>query len=267
MVSKKKINKSKSKAVQNSKVKPLTNQQSINKQLRALESRLEDNASTLRTEAIRQLLNPGKDINYSCGYPDTISTSDYRALYDREGLAARVVSIWPDESWAMIPEIYETEKEDVTEFEKQWKKLLDDIEIFHYLHRIDVLSGIGRFGILLLGLDDGKELREPVEGINELTGEKVGTGKQRKLLYLRPFDENVVKIDALEKDASSPRFENRWVVPGGLNTLIPFYRYISTPGRQCRPIAACRPRIPALPLSLFRSSRSPTPSDSLRGIP
>ena len=177
-----------------------------NRQFQTYLKRLANNATTLRTEIIRRMLNPGKDINFSCGYPDTISKQDYKAIYEREGLAARVVSVWPDESWSMIPEVFETEKPDETEFEKRWDDLLDSVEIYHYLHRIDVLSGIGRYGILLLGLDDGKDLNEPVEGVNDKTGEKVGNVTDRKLLYLRPFDENVVEIKNLEQDPSSPRF-------------------------------------------------------------
>ena len=59
----------------------------------------------------------------------------------------------------------------------------------------------------MLGTDDGKQLNEPVEGIDLKTGEKTGKkGKERKLLYLKPFDQSVVKIKTNESDVTSPRY-------------------------------------------------------------
>ena len=161
--------------------------------------------SIYRTRALQQLLNPGKDINHECGYPDDISIDDYKGLYDRNGVAKRVVKILPEETWAMLPKIYETEDANETAFEKEWKDLLDSQKVFHYLQRIDILSGIGQYGVLLLGINDGKALNEPVEGINLLTGEKTGTAKY-ELIYLKPFDQKAVVIKEKEKDVSSPRY-------------------------------------------------------------
>ena len=164
------------------------------------------NTSILRRQALDRLLNPGKDINYECGYPTTLSIDDYKQMWDREGLGARVVSFLPDESWSSEPAIRENEKTEDTEFEKKWKSLLKEYNIYHYLQRIDVLSGIGQFGILLIGVDDGLELKEPVPGIDLKTGLKTAGGKELKILYLRPFDESVIQIKKKESDITSPRF-------------------------------------------------------------
>jgi len=163
------------------------------------------NAHLLRSELLTKLLNPGKDINYECGYPDSIGAGDYKKLYARNGVAKRVVRILPEETWAISPIIYETEDSNETEFEKLWKEIEKEKRVFHYLQRIDVLSGIGKYGILLLGINDGKELSEAVEGIDEVTGEKVGKG-EHKLIYLKPFDQTSVKIKTKETNISSPRY-------------------------------------------------------------
>jgi len=178
------------------KMKPLSNEQSI---------RMMTNAVLSRRELMTDILNLDKDINQSCGYPDSISIKDYKRVYDREGVATRIATIFPQESWAMLPEVKENENSEPTTFETEWKALQKEKKVYHYLQRIDELSGIGEFGILLIGIDDGKELSEPVEGINELTGEKVGKSKH-KLLYLRPFDQTVVKIKLKEIEVTSPRF-------------------------------------------------------------
>jgi len=166
---------------------------------------LATNATLMRSELLKKLLNPGKDINLECGYPDTITITDYKGMYKRSGVAKRVVRILPEETWALPPVIYETEESNETEFEKEWKTLQETKRILHYLQRIDVLSGIGEFGVLLLGIDDGKELNEPIEGINETTGEQVGKSKH-KLIYLKPFDQSVVKVKTKETDVASPRY-------------------------------------------------------------
>jgi len=163
------------------------------------------NAHLLRSELLTKLLNPGKDINHECGYPDSIAITDYKRLYIRSGIAKRVVRILPEETWALPPVIFEVEGAKDTEFEKAWKILQEEKRIFHYLQRIDVLSGIGEFGVLLLGIDDGKELSKAVEGIDEVTGEKVGE-KEHKLIYLKPFDQTSVNVKTKENNTSSPRY-------------------------------------------------------------
>ncbi len=163
------------------------------------------NAMTSRSAGLARLLNLDKDINYECGYPESITTSDYRAMYNREGVGNRVVRLFPEESWAMLPKIEENQDEKETAFEKEWKDMEKQFHLFHYLRRIDMLSGIGRFGILLLGINDGKKLFQPIKGINPVTGESSAKNKYQ-LLYLRPFDESVVTVKIKETDTNSPRF-------------------------------------------------------------
>lgn len=163
------------------------------------------NATTIRREILQKLLNPGRNINFECGYPDRLDISDYKGMFDREGVAARVVGLFPEESWALLPTIYENEESEETEFERVWEDLNKKFHLLHYLHRIDVLSGIGQYGLLLMGINDGKELSESVDGIDLATG-AVATQKKYELLYLKPFDESILTIKANENDVRSPRF-------------------------------------------------------------
>ena len=164
------------------------------------------NVSLVRAAALDRLVNPGKNINFECGYPDSITTEDYALMYARNGAANKVVRFLPEETWAIPPEIYETEDANDTAFELAWNELDDQKKIMSYLQRIDVLSGIGEFGVLLLGLDDGGELSTPVPGINEKTGEKVENSKELKLLFLKAFDQSSVAVTKKESSTSSPRF-------------------------------------------------------------
>lgn len=163
------------------------------------------NVSTLRERVFRTQLDQLRSINFEAGYPDIIRQRQYKELFDREGIATRVVTILPEESWVVDPIVFETEEADETEFEREWNDLQERLNIYHWLQRIDVLSGIGQFGVLLLGISDGKEeLREPIEGINE-RGEKDGFSKN-ELLFLRAVDETLVEVASAEGDLTNPRF-------------------------------------------------------------
>lgn len=167
------------------------------------------NAVVSRRELWSRILmdGEGRDIDTDCGYPSTISPQAYHDMYEREGVASRVVDVWPEESWSSRLRVFEDEDPEVTTpFEERWEELFDEFRIEHYLSRIDRLSGIGRFGILLLGIDDGNELDSEVEGMGELGKPTPQSGSLRDLLYLRPFDESAVSIPTFDKDPKSSRF-------------------------------------------------------------
>lgn len=145
-----------------------------------------------------------RDLNAECGYPDTISTSDFKTQYARNGIAKRVVQCFPVESWQVAPLVRENEEGEDTDFEAGWAQLMKSRRPLHYLARADILSGIGRFGVILLGLDDGKPLDEPVDGITE-RGDQKGQ-QQLNLTYLRVFDESVLTVDSTESDPTNPRY-------------------------------------------------------------
>lgn len=160
-----------------------------------------------RTAFLKSLIDQGKrDIDKECGYIENPTVDNYKALYSKEGIAARVVRVYPEESWQQDPEVVEGQSEEDTEFEKAWDKLVKDFNVYHYLHRVDELSGIGRFGLLLIGIDDGRTLNLPIAGLDAM-GNALGDKQNTyKLTYLRPLDETVVKVAKFETDSKSPRF-------------------------------------------------------------
>lgn len=188
------------------------------------------NVVTSRAQLMQSMLDPKRDYDTALGYPTTAelgqnggpgtTVSKYRHLYDRDAIAARVVEIWPDECWTEQPTVYEDEDTDSeTEFELAWDELckgLNDAELYQdekgsiiwdIMKRADILSGIGHFGGILIGIDDGKDLSEPADGIDEKKGKIVGNASaQRKLLYLKPFDESLCQITQWEADTKSPRY-------------------------------------------------------------
>ena len=176
-----------------------------NKQFTQISGMVHNEITTLHRDVLNRLLNPQDNIDSACGYLSSLDTSHYRDMYDRMGLAKRVVQIWPDECWQAYPSISENEAPEETDFEKKWKELQLKLSLYSYLHRIDVLSGIGNYGIMLLG--DGGKLDKPLPGIDTFTGlPDSKKAKERNLLYVRVFDQSVLGIESYEEDVSSPRY-------------------------------------------------------------
>lgn len=159
-----------------------------------------------------------RDINAECGYPDTLSVHDCKLLYDREGISTRIVSLFPEETWVDDPMLFsrpshpdmeekERNKRDDA-FANAWRELQDMFNIFHYLSRIDEISGIGHFGILLLGTNDGGKLCDPIPVVEERekNKNKEAAPGAYALHYLRPFDASVITVSKYDNDPRSPRY-------------------------------------------------------------
>ena len=140
------------------------------------------NARTLRRDTV-QPDDPRRNLDDECGYPPQGSESldQYENLFKRSSIANRVISFWPSETWQVEPEVFEDDDPAVTTpFEQAVADLLNGLNVeddyfedekgntlWQYLFKLDKLSGIGHYGILLLGLDDGLPLSVPVAGITE----------------------------------------------------------------------------------------------------
>lgn len=212
--------------------------------------RLTLNAMLSRSSFIAQNLDPRRNVNRECGWKETkqITLLDYKEMYLRSGIAQRVCNLWPLESWQVLPAVYESDKPDSpTEFDKAWidlgKSLADNSNykdkagenenshpVWNYLVKLDIISGIGHYGVLLLGFNDGKPLHEPIDGFGDegeeegligtdlqydqdptkplLDGAYVssGAGKEPKLTFLRTFPEQLAEVTRWENRKNHPRY-------------------------------------------------------------
>lgn len=130
-----------------------------------------------------------------CGYPLNPQFQEYYSRYTRQDIARRIVNAYPDATWRDAPDVFDDENEDVeTPFEKEWKALVKRVRLFHHFRRLDRITGIGHYGVLFLGFDDGENLDQPVK-----------PGK-RKLLYVQPFMEENAAISTWVTDRNSERY-------------------------------------------------------------
>lgn len=118
-----------------------------------------------------------RDVPGVLGYKDygTITVQDYIERYERGGVAGRVIDVLPNATWR--GEVYLEEDEDpdnVTPFEKAWEDLEKRLDIRAKLNRVDKLSRLSTYAVLLIGA--------PGELDTELP-----KGKPESLLYLTPF--------------------------------------------------------------------------------
>ncbi len=149
---------------------------------------------------------PPINIEKECRYKHTLTMDDYQRLYDREGVATRVVSIYPEESWQTPPDIYETEDmKKTTAFEVALEEMKNNLNIFTHLQTADEISGVSEYGVVLLGFDDGNPLSTAV--FSYRSNGRIDTRfKNRKLLYLRAIPQRHAAIRTFETNPASPRY-------------------------------------------------------------
>jgi hypothetical protein len=193
-----------------SKKKKVENRLPISTRRLALQAMLNSTGTQARDALVRGRINRDIDMNYECRWPTEIKPQDYADLFVRNSVAGRVVTLWPSECWIQLPNIYEDESaETETTVEKEWKALEERVKVLNYVKRVDVLSGIGRYGVLFLGFDDlgmNEKFTKPVEGVEENAGEEISKPKKRELLYMRAYQETQAMITEWDKDKGSPRY-------------------------------------------------------------
>lgn len=140
---------------------------------------LVNNITSLQREKLNTIgrLDRRRDLDDECGYPKTeLDAQQYKELIYREPAASIVNDFFPLESWKSQPRAYE----DVdTESETEWDAALNELPqklnaepsyyagkvinpINEFLLRADMLSGYGRHGVIVIGVEDGKDWNEPI---------------------------------------------------------------------------------------------------------
>lgn len=137
-----------------------------------------------------------RDLYAILGYNLTPLYDDYLARYKRQDIAGRVVDLPAQDTWRLPPSVRDGAPG--TAFNRAWEQLADARRVWHYLERTDRLAGVGRFGLLLIGVRDGKPLAEPLQA-SSLKGPE-------DVLYLSPFAEGSATISTWTREPQDPRF-------------------------------------------------------------
>jgi hypothetical protein len=158
-------------------------------------------AADMNTESRQEKLD------YSAGYPIEVTTQMMYDAWKRDGVATRVVRSYPESCWKKAPDVFEDESVDTeTAFEASWKAQNERVDVVAAMATADELCGIGRYGIIILGLDDGKELKDPVANFDEDVFNQNPGGTGVNINFMRPMSEQWVEIKDIESDPTSPRY-------------------------------------------------------------
>lgn len=137
-----------------------------------------------------------RDIYQALGYKTELTYEDYAARYERQDIAKAIINRPIQATWRGKLELNQGKKERTTQFEKAWNDLWEKFKLKSKFIRLDKLSNIGRYGILLFGFDDVKNTDQWRTPVN----------KKANLIYLNPLHEGNAKIAAFDQNSTSPRF-------------------------------------------------------------
>jgi hypothetical protein len=146
-------------------------------------------------EAARITFGGRRNVGQILGYQDSIDPKEYRARYERNELAGRVVEKAAQATWRAGAELIEDPAPDViTPFEQTWIDLTSRVNLWSMFYRADVLSGLGEYSVLLIGAKGA--LDQPLPKMS----------KQEDVLYLLPYSQEECKVETYEDDPGNARF-------------------------------------------------------------
>lgn len=135
------------------------------------------------------------------GYETRLTIQHYRALYERDGLAQRIVDLFPSETWVAGFEVVEDEDpENDSPFEKAARELGERLNVKQVFLAADQLAGLGHYSGVLIGA--GRP-GSPIDLAKELP---LNIGGPENIIYLTPFAEDNCRVTKLDTDPASPHY-------------------------------------------------------------
>lgn len=160
---------------------------------RMLESALVARSTLARAAGLT--FNGMRDLFCSLGYKKTLAVQDYWERYRRNSVAGRVVEAYPRGTWRGFGELIEIEDPSkITPFEQAWADFNTRLKVWPVCLRLDILAGIGRFGVLLIGAPGS-----PTSALPDNL-------KEEEIVFLSPFSELDVTIESFESSLTDARY-------------------------------------------------------------
>ncbi|SDF83396.1 anti-CBASS protein Acb1 family protein [Thalassobaculum litoreum] len=135
----------------------------------------------------------------SLGYPGLRERTAefYWFRYKYQDIARRIVRAPADGTWQKPPVVQEDPDPEVsTPFEQAWETLQKRLHVYAMCKRADRIAGIGRYGVILLGVRDGRNLDQPMGTLSN----------ESDVLYLSVYGEPHAKVAAWNNNPKSDRF-------------------------------------------------------------
>ena len=154
-----------------------------------------------------RLDGPRRDIDEECQYPKVIDITMYKDMYEREGYGKKAVETLPLETWKTRPDVYENQRKRFTPYEKAVETLnQSELAPLTMLKELDIRCGIGCYGGMLIGVNDGLPLDAPAAGVGPDGFPDGNTPPDMRLNSLTVYDESELTILEQENNPANPRF-------------------------------------------------------------
>ena len=134
-----------------------------------------------------------RDLYETFGWDRAITAEQMWSMYTRGGIARRLVHAYPDAVWGNPPTF--DRKKTTTAWIDAWDSLVEDQNLWAIFHRLDRLSQLGQYAVLLIGTDDGQDLSRPLR-----------ESGSRKVLYLQPYSDRSAVITKWGTDPTKANF-------------------------------------------------------------
>lgn len=119
----------------------------------------------------------------------TINPDNIWMMYNRGGIAKRVVDAFPDAIWGRAPQLY---IQGNATWNSNWDKFVRDYKLWSVFRRLDRMAALGRYSCLLIGTNKGALERPQPKGAS--------------ITYLQPYAEKDMKVHTFDTNPMSPRF-------------------------------------------------------------
>lgn len=146
-----------------------------------------------------QQYDGARDTQKILGYKKTLLFDDFLAMYERQDVAGRIVDMPAQETWRkpprLVPKKREATKED-DPFTSSMEELNERVSLWHFFEKVDRLCGIGRYGVLFIGVAGSGNLRSEVTEVESLDD----------IIYLQAYHQGKVEVKKWVTDTNDPRF-------------------------------------------------------------
>lgn len=138
-----------------------------------------------------------RDLYKTFGYLQAPGYQDYRNLYDRQGIASRLVEKFANDTWNKPPvlidgDVRSDQPDKLTPFLEGWIELAERLRVYKILRQADIMLGFSRYAIIFMGTPGESFAQE--------------AGSDGALFYLNAFDENQAAISEYITDTKNPKF-------------------------------------------------------------
>ena len=130
-----------------------------------------------------------RDLYAVFGYKTQLSEADFRLKYIRQDVCSRVVDAPPSATWSSPPTMIDADKKLID----AWEKVVEDVNMWTTLYRVDRLARLGHYSLLFFGFNDTGKVERQASGVNEL-------------LYVKSYGERLVDQITLIGDTHDKRY-------------------------------------------------------------